>query len=351
MSTPLPTTPDELCEQLIAAGYTGDKFERLVEDARPAISLITEPVADEVIAIGASKIGGAPDLPRGMAWPMRPAYPHAADLARDREWRAQRLIDDAAKPGAWLTAEQATTFAADHRAGAAAVAREFPLAFIAQIDLATMAREPGFDGTLPETGRLLFFFDYWNTPAEFLPGSRVGWRLIWDASPAAELERKAFPPELVSISTESWTTVFKSARITPRSVLTPMALGAVAIDPAVQAAQLDYNPWLDTFGLPDGHHDNTHRLGGWPTPLQNGWQGRPQLAFHGIDCGRSEAYETPEAIALLENKGDWQLVLQIGCDSDIGLLPEGSGCMLVMMRRQDLRDRAFDRAWVVYQCT
>ena len=215
--------------------------------------------------------------------------------------------------------------------------------------------------TLPAAGRLLFFFDFWGCPAEFLPGSRVGWRLIWDTSPVSELERRLQPAELLAISSDTWTTVFGSARITTRSVVTPIPYSAVGfdalniVDDTLNIIDTEtirnYVNWCEEFGLPDSPHDGAHRLGGWPTPLQNGWEGRPQLAFNGIECGRSEAYETPEAVELLKTKGDWQLVLQIGCDDVLGLLPRGSGCMLVMMRMQDIRDRAFDRAWAVYQCT
>lgn len=99
MTTPLPKDRDELRRSLIAAGHGGSTLDRLVTQARDTMCLVTEPVDEGTILIGASKFGGAPDLPRNMAWPMRPAYPHAADLARDHEKYAQRTIDDAAKPG------------------------------------------------------------------------------------------------------------------------------------------------------------------------------------------------------------------------------------------------------------
>lgn len=43
-----------------------------------------------------------------------------------------------------MTPEQAAAFSAESRAKAEAVVSEFPLAFIAQIDLAGMASEPEF---------------------------------------------------------------------------------------------------------------------------------------------------------------------------------------------------------------
>jgi uncharacterized protein (TIGR02996 family) len=43
--------------------------DRVLRLARPALRMVKEPIDDEEIAVGASKIGGLPDLPPGFAWP------------------------------------------------------------------------------------------------------------------------------------------------------------------------------------------------------------------------------------------------------------------------------------------
>jgi Domain of unknown function (DUF1963) len=270
MTNALPSCREALRQSLAAAGFGGRTLDRLAEQARTAVCLITESVDDARIVVGVSKIGGCPDLPRALAWPSRPAYPHSVDLARDHERQAQLMINQAAEPGCWMTPDQAAEFAGELRAKASAVARGFPLAFIAQLDLVELANEPGFDRRLPDIGRLLFFFDYWTCPGEWLPGSHVGWRLIWDTTPAAELERKPPPAELSSLSSDTCTTVFDSARIAPHSVVTPIPIDAAAFDGFGcddQDAVPRYATWFGQLGQADRHHDATHRLGAWPTPL------------------------------------------------------------------------------------
>jgi uncharacterized protein YwqG len=107
-----PTGRDEVSSRLAsAAPAIGD---RLAADLRPALRLAIRREPDAAMDIGQSKFGGAPDLPRGTAWPMRDA-PDGARL---------------------------------------------PLQFFAQIDLAEAnAAAPGPLG-LPAEGQLSFFADF-----------------------------------------------------------------------------------------------------------------------------------------------------------------------------------------------
>jgi uncharacterized protein YwqG len=88
-------------------------------------------------------------------------------------------------------------------------------------------------------------------------------------------------------------------------------------------------------------------LGGWAQPLQNGMQVTAQLAFNGLQGGKSEAFKTEKAKALMKDAADWNLVLQLGVDDAVGL---GAGTYYVLMRREDILARRFSNAWVVYQC-
>jgi uncharacterized protein YwqG len=250
-----------------------------------------------------------------------------------------------------MTPEQARLFSDGYLARAEAVQSEFPLAFLAQLDLRVLSAEPGFDPIFPDHGRLLFFYDSLETPAEYDPCSIAGFRLIWDASPVTSLTRKMAPEALIGISDEEWSCLLKSATVTAQSVVTPIPLN----DKLWAAFSLDdddayeaYHDWLDQFGTPDDANGINHQLGGWPRPLQNGMQARSQLASHGIYCGTQDAYETESAKELLKGAKAWRLVLQIGVDEPLGLF--SVGCLYVLMREEDIRARAFNRAWFVYQC-
>lgn len=105
-----PASRDALARALDALGVTAAHRDALLLHARPEIALTLAPVE---APIGASKIGGAPDLPDDTPWPA------------DREAR--------------------------------------PLSFIAQLDLGTL---PVIDDDFPREGALSFFYDTIRQPAE-----------------------------------------------------------------------------------------------------------------------------------------------------------------------------------------
>ncbi len=248
----------------------------------------------------------------------------------------------------WRTPALCERLSAERRARADAVTQPFPMAFFGQFDLATLSREPGFDVSLPDEGRLLVFYDMWEMADSCCPDDSVGWLVMWDTTDTSQLARLEVPAALASISDDEWSCVFRAAAITPQCVLTPMPFN----DKSWDAFSFDdddlyetYDEWLDQFGRPDMACRNNHQLGGFPQPLQNGLQARSEWADHGLTYTQ---WETEEAEALLASAKDWHLVLQIGVDRHAGIA--GPGAYFVMMREQDIVARRFDRARVVYQC-
>jgi hypothetical protein len=113
---------------------------------------------------GGTRFGGAPDLPPGVAWPLRPV---PGDLAI----RAQELSER----HAWILRH---------------IERELPYEFLAQIELAEASPAAAELG-LPSSGRLLFFWDgvgglRYSEP-EFA-------RVLWDDTPREGLARTTIPP-------------------------------------------------------------------------------------------------------------------------------------------------------------
>ncbi|AOF92230.1 hypothetical protein BSY16_6141 (plasmid) [Sinorhizobium sp. RAC02] len=366
----------------------------------PAVSLETVPHAEASIPLGASKMGGAADLPHGMPWPMRPPYADAqiklehyrsligatlskAGIAPD--WMApdegrhfveeQRRIEKEVVEGtlALLPKEQAdemrpllesqTTYtperareeARDPILQAQMVGKSFPLSFIAQLDLGTLSAQPGFDPDLPNNGRLMLFYDLLETPPGWEPSSRVGFRLIWDDTPAADLIRASVPATLSEVQYRE-KLVLKPALIVPHSVVTPISPSVKAWDANLldqassqqfgEGPYWSYMAWLSRFGSSDEPGRANHQLGGWPQPQQNGMQARAQLASNGVSAGTADAYDSSEAKEILKGAADWKLVLQVGVDEAVGLR---GGAYYVLMRRDDLLARRFDQAWVVHQ--
>jgi hypothetical protein len=399
--SPLPATREALRNSLGELKLlTPDLVARLSDQALPAVSLETAPKADAFIPLGASKVGGAPDLQRDMPWPMRPPYADAqtkleyyrsligvtlakAGIAPDwmtpdegRHYVEERKrIEKEALEGtlAMLPTEQADEMrpileaqssytperareeTRDHIIQSQMVGKSFPLSFIAQLDLGALSAQPGFDPDLPKHGRLMLFYDLLETPPGWEPSSRAGFRLIWDDTSATDLTRASVPAELSDAEYRE-KLVLEPAFIVPHSVVTP-------IPPSVQAWDADlldrassqefgegpywsYMAWLSRFGSSDEPGRTNHQLGGWPQAQQNGMQARAQLASNGVSAGTSDAYDTPAAKKVLEGAADWKLVLQVGFDEAVGLR---AGGYYVLMRRDDLLAGRFDQAWVVHQ--
>ncbi|WZB74238.1 hypothetical protein WJ972_25470 [Achromobacter insuavis] len=98
-TTPLPADQDALRRSLDDTDLPADIVSRLLAQARPALLLATTAGDEDAIPLGASKIGGRPDLPPGMAWPTRPAYSDAGARAAGHRQEADRLLADSKNRG------------------------------------------------------------------------------------------------------------------------------------------------------------------------------------------------------------------------------------------------------------
>jgi len=132
--------PEELREVLTARGLERVR-DRLMALALPAIAIELEECDEDSLPVGASKIGGRPDMPLDAAWP---------------------TTGDA------------------------------PLQFLAQIALAHTAPHDA-EGALPHEGLLQFFYDAEEQPWGFDPQDRGGWRVLCHGSAAGQLTRCAAP--------------------------------------------------------------------------------------------------------------------------------------------------------------
>src|SRR5712691_9915419 len=130
---------DTLQDLLHATGLAHVSTE-IASRALSSIRLRAHTVDETHLDLGATKFGGSPDLPQNQAWPDRNGS---------------------------------------------------PLPFVAQINLADTARYDTKQ-SLPETGRLLFFFDV-DAFFETWPRDSVTWSVLYDRSPLSVLRRVGTP--------------------------------------------------------------------------------------------------------------------------------------------------------------
>ncbi len=262
---------------------------------RDSIRLRADPVEEvdeDGLSVGDSRIGGLPDLPRGMKWP-------------------------------WI--------------------EDRPLVFLAQLDLDEVTLLDD-EGILPRTGFLWFFYDAleYKSPddATWRGGARVLYRDVERAElvPATLPEHPKMPAPFPALAL-----TLESERVLP-SLETPFF---TLLDPSPEAQH--------GFGTFSWHYDETdperpiHRLLGYATPLQ----GDPYLEVQAHAIGEKfenwdDAGERERGIR--RDATRWRLLLQIDSEPDNSLLHQDGGYYYFFIPEEALRAGRFEEAWGILQC-
>lgn len=268
----------------------------LMQHARPSIRLYTTPVESEAqIPVGQSKIGGRPDLPRDMDWVTVPNHQ--------------------GKP--------------------------ISLPFIAQFDLAKVKPYDEEDW-LPSHGILYFFADYWSA-TDFKDRGRV---IFFDGDPDV-LERKPFPDDIPPTPDDEW-----GERYAPCTVefVPEVNLPFEDADWKMPVNYPEGKTWEDFYELIYSasytrprhlYRHEVNRFLGYNYDVPDDMQMDCQFIANGI-----YPYNVPsETRDLYEpTKGDWQLLFQMDSDINAGMMWSDAGVICFYIRRDDLKNRMFDRA-------
>jgi uncharacterized protein YwqG len=214
------------------------------------------------------------------------------------------------------------------------------LAFLASIDLASVAEVVSFDW-LPRDGRLLFFYDIDGQPWGFDPKDRGSWAVIHDAGVAAspplssEAPLQFVSPQLIA----SLPRTYPRPRSYERPEISALELTDEQSDALIEITDSIYG---------DGPR---HQIGGFPSAVQgDAMELECQLASNGIYAGEPAGYETPQAKALEAGATEWRLLFQVDGDDALNLMWGDCGIIYFWIREEDARARRFDKAWLVLQC-
>lgn len=318
---------------------------RLADLARRCILLVPGPIAEDVTPIGACRLGGQPDMPADVDWPLRPPFPPRRRLVAGpppghillgRYHWLHRLF----RSRQWKQVVQ--RWERSHQVEAEVRNREWPLSFVAQVDFAELHAVCALDD-FPATGRLLFFCDEFDWPwGEAEDQARA--RVIFTHQPVERLERKPVPPQFNEpvareLMPRGW--AFKPRILRPTAWLLPPHAAFITQHnwPGWSDAQHDayrqfwerlYTQYPDMFG----HGEAVHQVGGTAWSIQD-----PVEA----ECARF-AGDPPE------RADGWQLVLQIDSDIEVGMEWGDVGRLYVCARKEDVAAGRFDRCWTVMQC-
>lgn len=276
--------------------------DTLAESLRPSIRVLTSQIGSDDLPLGASRLGGVPDLPPGFHWPSW----EAPERTWDRVAQASRVLGHQRRP----------------------------LAFVAQFDLAEIKRlvpECGWPGN----GWLAFFYDHEHQPGGSDSHDRGGARVIWIQADHDALvrwpidENTPFPPCAVDLGVE------------------------MLPDPAVFEELSDEDDWrvleslLSKLSLAPDRPE--HRLQGYAQPIQSAVNLECALLFDEERGGGSQV--GGDAPPLPELAAQWQLLLQLDTDEEgLGWMWGDCGRIYFMCREADVHAGRFDEAWTIMQC-
>jgi len=283
-------------ETLCRKAGLGARAADLLKAARPGVVLIPEPVDLDGLPLGASRIGGTPDLPDGAKWP---------------EWR------------------------------------DGPLSFIAQLNLEDLSRYPAC-GVLPDSGHLLFFYHAEQKTWGFDPGDQGSWQVL-HAPPGPPLKR-VDPPRTLPDEGR-----FSACAISHRERLT-LPPGE---SPVFDALGFDEDQCEAYFELLESLAENEELPGelgsslllGHPDQIQGDMQTECALVSGGVSTGDAAGWSDPRREVLEEEAPGWRLLLQVASEEAASMMWGDLGCLYYWIHERDLKARQFDRAWMILQCS
>lgn len=266
--------------------------DKLAQLAAASAKIVAKQAA-EPLPIGASRFGGAPDVPPGFRWPTRAGR---------------------------------------------------PLSFLAQIDLEEL-RHP----ELPSGGWIAFFYDWTEQPWGFDPKDSGGASVVYFTGDRSSLQSLLQPQGAGDDG------VFRPCRLSfADAVDLPHEWDSIVLaETGSELAQRYWDDYSAVVHQAAGTHDDSqyHHLLGHPQLVQDDMRRECQLVTNGIYCGDPSGYESEAAKALFDRAQDWRLLMQLDTDEDgPGWMWGDCGRLYFWIKKGDLAARAFDRTWTILQC-
>lgn len=265
---------------------------KIVAQMKASIRIIAHGLGDEAPAIGASRIGGLPDVPDDFKWP---------------------------------------TY------------HGLPLSFIAQLRLSDFAGLAS-PGLFPADGLLSFFFDSTQTAWGFSPQHRDGWKVAFFEGDPSSLKTTQPPTTLPEAA------VFAPCRVEYSKEYTIPPFGSADYT-QLRLTEAQGDSYFEMIKqLQEAYDPPINRVFGYPDQIQGDVKWAAQMASNGIYLGDLTSAANPRVAQLERGVRDWFLLLQIDSDSAPGMMWGDEGRLYFTIKERDLKAGKFENAWCELQC-
>ena len=280
-------------------------FDMLQPLVRNTVRLYQKKVEEDEIAIGQTKIGGRPDLPKEITW---------VTETNTVETKKRKYLFFHTKKQEVVTK---------------------PLSFIAQINLSETSQYDA-EKLLPESGLLYFFYSAEQDSWGFDYRDKNSFKVIyWDGN-FDELQRTDFPKDLPEYACYNACSV---------EIKSEYSL------PCEHDVYENFTDEESDMFLGNVYDDgNVNKLLGYSDNIQGEMELTCELVTNGLYCGDSSGYNDPKRKLLEPNAKNWRLLLQIDSNEENDMMWGDCGRLYFWIKKDDLLNRNFDKSWFNFQC-
>jgi uncharacterized protein YwqG len=222
--------------------------------------------------------------------------------------------------------------------------RDHALPFVAQLDLITIPQGHGL--SLPPDGSLYFFYEGGDDAWGFRPEDKGSAQVIYLPSRLSNYAPRALPDDIPEEMR------FTGVRLEPALSDLSLPDGQDQVIDRLNLTKEEHRKyWEFVEAWREQRSLTSHRIGGYPEPIQGDPKLDAQLVSHGLYCGDASGFSRGKELGLWQGATDWELLLQVDSDERAGMMWGDVGRLYFLIRGQDLALRAFEKAWLVFQCS
>lgn len=220
-----------------------------------------------------------------------------------------------------------------------------PLSFLCQINLEETAKYDT-NGLLPKTGMLYFFYDIESERWGFDPEDN-GCAKVYYFDSTDSFEPIELPSDLNEIFIVPELSIsFKCGKSIP-------SYEELEIHDSSNVNWEEYDNLAQSLGY--NLEIERHKLLGYANLVQNEALTECERITRGLYCGDSKSYQETsdeENIDIYEKASGWILLFQMSTIEKDGfeIMWGDCGCIYFYIKKDDLKNKRFDKVWLVLQC-